>query len=203
MPRPIAKDHDDKRQAILKTAARVFAEEGYGRASMSQVAAGCGISKANIYHYYPSKDGLLFDILDSHLAGLRDRICELQFTSLDPADQLRAIITELLRAYQGSDAEHAVQLNALSALPREQQEVLKEYQRDLVRFVQDRLRRIAPAAVAKDKTQLRSLTMSVFAMVNWHYQWDSHASPAQRDAYADLVANLVLGGVSSLQRKPA
>ena len=60
MARPIAKDYDAKRSHILKTAARVFADTGYARASMSQVAKDCGFSKANIYHYYSSKDALLF-----------------------------------------------------------------------------------------------------------------------------------------------
>ena len=65
MARTIAKDHDAKRAHILKTAARVFAEEGFARASMNQLARACGISKANIYHYYDSKDALHFDILAS------------------------------------------------------------------------------------------------------------------------------------------
>lgn len=198
MARPIAKDHDDKRLAILKTAARLFAKEGYGRASMAQVAEGCGISKANIYHYYPGKDALLFDILDTHLSGLRDRICGLQFSRPEPESQLREIITELLRAYQGADAEHAVQLNALTALPLEKQNILKGYQRDLVAFVQDRLHRIAPPQIAQDTTRLRQLTMSVFAMVNWHYQWDREADTAARDAYATMISDLMVGGIGAL-----
>ena len=82
MSRPIAKDHDEKRAHILKIAARVFADQGFARASMSQVAKDCGISKANIYHYYSSKDALLFDILDTYLSALRDRIIGLDLAGL-------------------------------------------------------------------------------------------------------------------------
>lgn len=198
MARTIAKDYDDKRHAILKTAARLFADEGYGRASMSQVAAACGISKANIYHYYSGKEALLFDILETHLRGLRDAICELSFDSEDPETQLRRIVTELLLAYQGADAEHGVQLNAIAALPDQQQEALRTYQRDLVRFVSDRIRRLAPEAVANDATKLRSLTMSVFALVNWHYQWDGQADEVARTAYADLLCDMVVGGLPNV-----
>ena len=199
MARTIAKDYDDKRMAILKTAARLFADEGYGRASMSQVAAACGISKANIYHYYPGKEALLFDILDSHLRGLRDTICNLTFDTEDAGDQLRRIVTELLMAYEGADAEHGVQLNAISALPDAQQEVLRTYQRDLVRFVTDRIRRLCPDPIANDATKLRSLTMSVFALVNWHYQWDGHADAAARSAYGDLMCDLIVAGLPALR----
>ena len=55
MARPIAKDHSEKRAHILRIAARVFADGGIARASMAQVAEACGISKANIYHYYDSQ----------------------------------------------------------------------------------------------------------------------------------------------------
>jgi AcrR family transcriptional regulator len=198
LPRTIASDHDEKRRTILKTAARLFAAEGYGRASMAQVAIECGISKANIYHYYSSKDALLFDILDTHLADLRNRVCDLGFSSDDPVEQLRAIVAELLLAYDGADAEHAVQLNAFAALPEEQQETLRHYQRDLVRFVRSRLARIAPPHVAEDPTLMRSLTMSVFAMTNWHHQWDGKADPAARRQYGSVITDLTVGGLRAL-----
>jgi AcrR family transcriptional regulator len=70
MARTIAKDHEAKREAILKTAAVFFAKQGFDRASMVKLADACGVSKALIYHYYPSKDALLFDILDTHLTAL-------------------------------------------------------------------------------------------------------------------------------------
>lgn len=200
MARPLANDHSDKRQAILKTAARLFAKEGYGRASMSSLAAACGISKANIYHYYPSKEALLFDILDTHLRALRDRICGLLFDNPTPQDQLRIIITEVLMAYEGADAEHELQLSATSALPQEQQKVLRRYQRDLVEFAQARIAQIAPPDVAREGGTLRALTMSVFAMLNWHYQWNSGADETARRDYATLVADLVLGGLPSTSR---
>ena len=59
MARSLAKDHDDKRTRILTIAAQQFAARGYANASMAQVSTACGISKANIYHYYPSKAALL------------------------------------------------------------------------------------------------------------------------------------------------
>jgi len=69
MARTVAKDYTAKRQQILKVAAKIFAQEGYDRASVSQVAQACSISKANIYHYYGSKEDILLDILDSYLSS--------------------------------------------------------------------------------------------------------------------------------------
>ena len=198
MARPIAQDHDDKRQAILRAAARLFADEGYGRASMSGVAAACGISKANIYHYYDSKETLLFDILDTHLRGLRDHICGLNYLNDDPAKQLRIMLREVLLAYQGADAEHDVLLSTARTLPDDQQDVLREYQRELIEVCRSRLAQIVTPKVAADREKMWALTMSVFGMLNWHYKWSGDADADTRRAHAQLIADLVIGGLPNV-----
>ena len=198
MARTIAKDHDQKRAQILKSAARVFAREGFDRASMTQLARECGISKANIYHYYGSKDAILFDILDSYLSGLRDLILSTDTGGLDPEARFRRVVREILNAYKGSDDEHQVQINALSALPEDQQEQLRAYQRDMVRFMSDTIRAAAPQAVGQDRARLRAITMSVFGMLNWYFMWSADADTAAREAYAELVCDLTLNGVRGM-----
>lgn len=198
MARTIAKDHDEKRAQILKSAAKVFAEAGFDRASMTQLARECGISKANIYHYYDSKDAVLFGVLDTYLSELRDRVCGVDVSVLSPDQRLRRIVSEILLAYQGADHEHQVQISAMGALPEDQQKLLRAYQRELVQVVSDALAAVAPTTLAQDSEKLRSATMSVFGMLNWYYMWNSGAGSDAREAYADVVANLTLGGVGRL-----
>lgn len=137
MARTIAKDHDQKRAGILKEAAKVFAEEGIARASMNQVAKSCGISKANIYHYYNSKEALLFDILDTYLSELSARVLQAQTNSEDPEENLRQLLREYLRAYDGMDHEHKIQTEGLPLLPGDLQATLKDYQRRMVLQMSD------------------------------------------------------------------
>ena len=198
MPRTIAKDHDAKRAHILKTAARVFAEEGFARASMNQLARACGISKANIYHYYDSKDALLFDILDSYLSELRDRICELPAAGIAAEARLRAIVLETLLAYEGMDHEHKIQTEGIPLLPEDRQRILRGYQRQMVAALGAALSGVAPQVFAGDPRKLRAATMSVFGMLNWFYMWNRSADRAAREEYADLVTALTLNGVRGL-----
>jgi AcrR family transcriptional regulator len=198
MARTIAKDHDEKRAQILKSAAKVFAEAGYDRASMTQLARDCGISKANIYHYYDSKDAVLFGLLDTYLCDLRDRVCGVEVADLTPDDALRQVVAEILLAYQGADYEHKVQSGAMGALPEEQQKLLRAYQRKMVQFLSDTLQTVAPKVFEADPAKLRAATMSVFGMLNWYYMWNSGAGSQAREDYADLVANLTLNGVRGL-----
>jgi len=194
MARTIAKDHDDKRAQIMSVAASVFARDGFDRASMNQIAAACGISKANIYHYYRSKDALLFDLIDGYLSTLRDAVLEADDPSAPAKTRFRATVRNILNAYQGADDHHRVQVSGLGALPGDQQDTLRDYQRDLVRHMSGLLQQIAPEKLA-DKQELRATTMSVFAMLNWYFMWNSGAGPDAREAYAETVTNLTLNGI--------
>ncbi|MDJ0630587.1 MAG: TetR/AcrR family transcriptional regulator [Rhodobacter sp.] len=198
MARTIAKDHDKKRGLILSNAAKVFATEGFDRASMTQLAEACGISKANIYHYYDSKDAILYDILETYLSELRDLICGIDLAGLSPDERLYRAAHHILFAYQGSDYEHRVQIDGVGRLPEEQQIVLRGYQRDMVVFLGNILRDIAPDALGNDKVKLRSATMSVFGMLNWYYMWNSGAGNEAREAYAKIVADLTLNGLKGI-----
>lgn len=198
MARTIAKDHGEKRAQILKSAAKVFADQGFDRASMSQLAAECGISKANIYHYYDSKHALLFDLLDHYLSTLRDRICAIPFDPETPEDALRETVMQTLLAYQGADDEHRVQTTGLSALPEDQQKILRTYQRDMVAHLSRILAACAPAQFEGRPDILRATTMSVFGMLNWYFMWQTGAGEVARRDYATLVANLTLNGIKGL-----
>ncbi|MBR9841723.1 MAG: TetR/AcrR family transcriptional regulator [Rhodobacteraceae bacterium] len=198
MARTIAKDHDQKRDQILKSAAKVFATQGFDRASMAMLARECGISKANIYHYYDSKDALLFDLLDTYLRELRDRICHIDISDLSAEKRLRRVVAEVLLAYQGADYEHQVQIGAMSALPEDQQRLLRGYQRELVGFVEGIIKAAAPKVFEGQGDKLRAATMSVFGMLNWYYMWNTGAGSEARESYAALVADLTLGGLEAL-----
>lgn len=199
MARSIAKDHDEKRAALLKTAATFFAENGYDRASMSELAKACGVSKALIYHYYESKDALLFDIVQVHLSELVEAV-ENRPPADDPVEALRGLTATILSAYRDADAEHKVQLDAISALSDEQQQVLKDLQRRLVSIMSDTVAATAPALFESRPDLLRPAAMSAFGMLNWLYMWHRDGSGLSREAYADLVADFILGGLERIAR---
>ena len=196
MVRTIAKDHDDKRSQILNTAARVFARDGFDRTSMNQIADACGISKANIYHYYRGKDALLFGLLEGYLCELRDRVLQADDPSLPTEARFTLALREVLRAYQGADDHHRLQVSGVDALPDDQQETLRGYQRTLVTHFSSLLKQIAPDRLA-DKKSLRDATMSVFGMLNWYFMWNAGAGTKAREDYAQFVSDLTLNGLKN------
>jgi len=198
--RPVAKDYGTKRRLILDRAAQLFADEGFDRTSVSRVAQACEISKANVYHYYSSKDEILFDILNAYLFGLRDSVFALQdeVTNLLPEDRFAATVTKILLDYQGMDNEHRLQTTVLNHLPADQQKVLLGYQRDIVRLVSRLIVAIEPRVFENRSEKLRATTMSVFGMLNWYYMWNPNADEQARRKYAAHVCQFCKGGFAGL-----
>jgi AcrR family transcriptional regulator len=191
MPRGLARDHEQKRDALRRGAAAHFAAQGYDRASMASVASACGVSKALIYHYYDSKEALLFDLLHEHLSSLA-RAIETAGQTGTPEERLRDTIRAILLEYEDADDAHKVQLETLDTLPAEKRDPLKRLMRGMVDRLGERLESAAPEGLGDRR---RAVTMSVFGMLNWYYTWNRPGRGMDRAAYADLVTDLVLGGL--------
>ena len=201
MARTRATDYDDKRRAILDRSAALFAEHGYDRASMSRIAEACGVSKANLYHYYKDKEELLFDVIRFHLEELLEVVEGADRPDLSPAERLKSLVAALLEAYRDADAQHNVQINGLRLLPTDRQAELKAMERDLVRIFSDAVAGVAPQL--KGTKLLKPVTMSLFGMINWHYLWFKNTGEVTRADYAELVSQLIVDGTRNLRAEPS
>jgi len=194
MARSRAKDYDEKRLFILHRSAQQFAESGYVGTSMNSIADACRVSKALLYHYYPDKEAILFDILSSHLEKLVAAVQKADEETTNPQARLKTIISTLLERYRHADAEHQVQIASLKFLPKEKQQPLLAKERVLVDILADALAAARPSV--SHKRVLKPLTMTVFGMLNWHYLWFRDGGPMTRAEYADFVTRLVLAGAA-------
>src|SRR5947209_14457565 len=61
------------RAALLRAAGRVFAEQGFHRATLEAVAGAAGVSKGALFHYFPAKEQLFLALLEDRLrAGVSE-----------------------------------------------------------------------------------------------------------------------------------
>ncbi|MDO9708145.1 TetR/AcrR family transcriptional regulator [Paracraurococcus lichenis] len=194
MARPRAADHEDKRQLILDQAARLFAAHGYDRTSTAMIAEACGVSKALLYHYHADKQELLFDVLAQHLQHLLVVVRGAADERFTPRERLENVAVALLEAYRDADAVHQVQIGCLGLLPPERQENLRTLERAIVGEVAVVIEDLSPE-VRRDRRLLKPATMSVFAMLNWHYFWHREDGPVSRAGYARMAAALVAEGL--------
>ena len=198
MARTRATDFEEKRRGILDHAAAVFAEQGMEKASMAQIAAHGQVSKALLYHYYPSKDALIYAIITTHLEELDEAIATADDPDLVPQQRLRRLVGTVLENYRGADNQHKVQLNATSALSDEQKAAILAIEKRIVKRFATVLRTINPGLDRPERPLLTPVTMSLFGMMNWVYMWFKEGGRISRDDYADVATTLILEGIKAV-----
>lgn len=197
MARTRANDYEDKQRSILDSAAAVFAEVGMDKASMSLIAKHCDVSKPLLYHYYESKDALIFDIVRTHLAELDEALAAADRPDEPPEERLRVLIHEVLENYRDADNEHKVQLNIAGTLSDDQTAEIRAIERRIVRRFSAVLSDINPHLNDR-KPLLMPATMSLFGMLNWVYLWFRDDGPITREDYAEMATKLFLGGIKAI-----
>ena len=199
MARPKSSQHELKRDEILDVAAQCFAERSYPAASMNDIAAAGGTSKARLYHYYDSKEAILFDLLDRYTQRLLAIIGQAEATAqrrnLDERAALHELIRGFLEEYETSATRHVALLHDTKFLGPAQREAILDRQRDVVSAVTRFLRRAYPKRLTEQNQT--AITMMLFGMINWTFTWLRPGGPMSYAAFAEEVVAMLEGGLAA------
>jgi AcrR family transcriptional regulator len=196
MARPKAASFDVQRGAIRDAAARLFADKGYASASIADIAAACGISKALLYHYYRDKEDLLFDISVNYVERLQALVNEVQGERLPAAAHLRRLIARFMTEYESSAARHRVLVQDVKYLSRAHRARVVARQRGVVAGFADTIAELSPVA---GEHWHRPLAMVLFGMMNWTFTWLRASGTLSHEDLAPVVADLFIGGLGRVR----
>ena len=202
MARTQALDYDKRRKTITSTAARLYAQHGFLGTSVAQIAAACRTSKSLLYHYYPSKEDILFDVMDSHVQSLVKSAKELGRTKLSAAETVRHLAEELMNLYMDAQDHQKVLLNELVNLPAARRKLIIDHQHQMLDIVDQLVLRLRPD-LSKRHSERRAIGMLFFGMLNWTHTWFNPSGPVKPTQFAHMVSDTFLAGVKAyvLQRK--
>jgi len=116
-------DVEERRRRLLELGTDLFARHEYSALSMSAIAREAGISKALLYHYFPSKQAFFVATLEEKAAELAGRIAP--DPALPPAEQLAAGLDVFLRWVEENGDGYAKLVRSAGAVP-EVREVMEE-----------------------------------------------------------------------------
>ena len=199
MARPKSANHDLRREEILDVAANCFAASSYPAASMNDLASTLRTSKARLYHYYDSKQALLFDLLDRYTQLLVELVTEVQTLALQeqlgPKQRVHSLVKRFLQTYESSATRHIALLHSTQFLNETQRALVVSRQRQVVSALGDMLIQAYPGRV---NTQNKiPLTMMLFGMINWTFTWLRPEGPLSYDAFANEVIDTLENGFHS------
>jgi AcrR family transcriptional regulator len=122
------------RQQLSDTATALFLERGFDAVRVAEVAQACGVSEKTVFNYFPSKESLLLDRLDTTVDTLRAALSEPGRRPVEAvlgilADELNRMLSDLARA--DDRAEALARLVRFRALIQSTAS-LRAYQRDMM-----------------------------------------------------------------------
>jgi len=186
--RPVLRErYDRKRQHVVDTAARLFAERGYQATSMDDLSEATGLAAGGLYHYIGSKECLLFLILQQLMDPLLEQAGAIVASDAPAEDQLR----ELLRTWLAHLESHH---DHMLVFAQERHVVERDPRWEEVRASRDAfeallggvVERVAPA-----RGDGRLLQLALLGMVNYTPTWfqpGGRLTPEQvADGYCDLL----------------
>src|SRR5579872_682651 len=189
-----AKTRFDRRLGkILLHATEVFYEKGYEGASMRDLARSSGMSLSGLYHYFESKEKLLYLIQKHTFSTIVERLRERLDEVSDPEQRIRVFILNHLeyflanrKAMKVLSHEAEVLKNSFGA---EIAAIKREYYRICVGLLED-------FKLAKRlEFSSRMALLSLFGMMNWIYTWYNPRVDADAKQIAREMGDIFLGGI--------
>jgi AcrR family transcriptional regulator len=193
MARTRSENYDGIHFGILTNAARLFSAQGYTRASIADLADACKLSRGALYHYFDSKEAILFAILDAHIREMIEHV-ETAVTAGGPTlTQFQNVVRAIVEVNAKSPHEQRVLIHDLSFLNEEEQQNIKDLERQLVDIVTDLLVRLDAEGRIVKRTR-KIYTMILFGIINYTYTWYDPKGGIGPQEFADMAVELFLHG---------
>ena len=197
MARTRSENYDDIQRGILSAACGLFARQGYMRASIAELAEACKLSRGALYHYFDSKEAILFAILDEHVRQMiadvegRHRQAHLDARPVPRGDPRH-------RRSQCAFAAGAAPDSQRSDLPRRGRSA-----DDQVARAADRRSDCRPRSPARQQRQDRQANQeSLHDDAVRHAQLQPHLVRSQGGNWAGRICRHGRGSVPARHRKP-
>ena len=142
----VERNRQDKKRTIAEVASRVFFDKGYQKASLQDVANELGVSKATIFHYFKTKEQLLYFIIENntnvHMAELKDHLKQCQDQKLPPQETFQEVMTKYATALNEDIEVPQIILRERHQLTGENKEGLHRIEREIFRFIRDEIKKV-------------------------------------------------------------
>ena len=83
------------RQQLSDTATWMFMERGFDAVRVTEIAEACGVSEKTVFNYFPTKESLILDRLESTTAALKSGLTQ---PGVEPAEAALQILNDELTA---------------------------------------------------------------------------------------------------------
>jgi AcrR family transcriptional regulator len=161
---------DDRRREIARTAAELFDSAGYPKTTMEDIAQAVGVGKSTLYHYFSSKDEILFWIHEEFIDHLIERHEKRLTAQLTPSVLLLEVMADILELMETHRGHVRVFFEHHRELPIERKETIRIKRNHYEAMIEDIFVSGMVSGEFRD-TDPKLVSLAMFGMCNWAYQW--------------------------------
>lgn len=185
-----------KQEKIGNAAAKVFNKKGYLETNIDDIAAVAKMSKGGIYHYFSSKDEILFFILDSYMdIVLKDLESQVQALR-DSALKIKFIIERHIDLYANYTAQAKTLLHDAHCLSPKRFKSINIKEREYYRIVMDVLSEFFEGSGEINRHELKAMAFLLFGMCNWTYHWYDPKGPINPEGLSGIIWTVFMKGIT-------
>ena len=180
---------------ISSVAAKLFNTKGYLQTTMDDITTAARFSKGGIYHYFASKDEILFFILDRYmnlvLQDLEDNLEAIETAR----EKIQYIISRHIQLYTQNPAEAKTLLNEKYCLPRKYCSKIDRKEREYFQIVRNVLIVYFEGKRKLPRSQITVVTFLLFGLCNWIFSWYDAKGAVNSEALSEIIWKIFLNGV--------
>jgi len=189
--------HEDKRTAILRTSAQLFAANGYESTSLDMIADQLGMHKATLYHYVDNKESILYQCLVKSFGDLDTVMTRMEDRSIPVLERMRLFVRSLALA-QNNDFGRCQVLVGSRPLELTGNEI-RQFQRRLDTTVRALITEgIADGSIKPCHPGLFSAML--FGALNWVPHWYKDSGKLGVEEVANQFMDMITQGIATPQR---
>src|SRR5215469_1317941 len=184
------------KERLLHVATRLFARHGFEGTSVQDIVDAAGVTKGAMYHYYGSKDDLLYEVYHQVLTMQTSHLDEIAAGHGTPEERLRAAAADVVQTSLANLDDMIVFFRSLHMLPEDKQTQVRAERR----AYQEKFKALVDEGVAAGtfRSDISSdivvhYFLSVVDQLGSWFKPDGTLSPAQ---VGDLFTELLIGGLA-------
>ncbi|MGE2716451.1 TetR/AcrR family transcriptional regulator [Mycolicibacterium litorale] len=195
---PRVRDPDATRAALLNSAVKLFAKQGYDATSVQQVVDDAERTKGAFYYYFDSKEDLLKQLHDNSVDYQLELVREVLARD-DPADVLlKDLVTTVLMEPMGVyKSEISVFIHELKHMKGKGFEDVLAKRDEFEACVVEIIDRGIKTGVFKNLGPPRLLAFGIIGMCTWSHTWLQPEGDLTPREIGELFADLLVSGLKA------
>jgi AcrR family transcriptional regulator len=187
----------DKKEEIYEKALELFIGEGYDHTPLSRIAQASHLTKAGLYHYFHSKEELLFFIHEHNLKNDFLPIIDEAESITDPEERIANFLRNYTKKAITKNAAAKVLIHEINKLEPEHRDTIRKTWRRAFDLIYKAIEELEASGKVKGVNKTFA-TFAAIGMCSWTFYWfdyDRMESGGElADSYVDIFFHGLLTG---------